>query len=235
MSGQSESEKSNPSPEVEFDVPIKFRKGINFKDQKASVNSAVAMINRIITELGVADLSETTMLDIGCGVKFTQAFYGRKIPIKRYHGVDVGHAIIKFLADNVKDERFTYKYIQIYNARYHRKGGERLSPDIDIDTRGWLFNLVSLFSVCTHLDPDDYQSMLRLARKHIEPEGTLIFTSFIDDTIEGDYIDKDPERPMFMAVYRESAVRKFAAEAGWSIKNLFQFGRGQHWVICKPV
>jgi 2-polyprenyl-3-methyl-5-hydroxy-6-metoxy-1,4-benzoquinol methylase len=226
--------KSDTPADVELDVPIQFRKGLLFRDQNASVASAVSMIGRIITELGVADLSDTAILDIGCGVKFTQAFYGRKIPVKRYHGVDVGFAMIKFLKDNVADERFSYKYIKVYNARYHRRGGEPLSADIDIGAKKQVFDLVCLFSVFTHLDPADYQAMLRLARKYISFDGTFIFTTFIDDSIDGDFIDKNPELPMHMAVYRENIVRKFAVEASWSIRNLFQFGKGQHWVICKP-
>ncbi len=215
-----------------FDVPTRFRRGALTKDQKAGVDSAVAMINLTARQLGVPDLSRTSVLDIGCGTKFTQAFYGRKIPVKRYHGVDVDPEMIDFLSSEVKDEQFSYKHIDVYNARYY-VAGKRLSADTDIGAEGETFDLICLFSVFTHLDPPDFQAMLELTRRYIAPSGTLVFTSFIDDKIPEDFKDNDPEQPLYMALYRESAVRKFARAAGWSIKKIVLPG-AQHWVVCNP-
>lgn len=216
----------------EFDVPERFRRGILTKYQKASVDSAVDMINAVIREMGLADLSDVETLDIGCGVKFTQAFYGRKIPAKRYHGVDVDADLIAFLASNVKDDRFTYKHIDIYNARYHRAGGP-LTVETDIGAQGKKFDLICLFSVLTHFAPADYQTMLKLARKYVAPGGTLIFTTFIDETIADFFEDSDPTQPLLLALYRGSAVREYVRAAGWTIKRMFQKG-AQHWIICEP-
>jgi Methyltransferase domain len=165
-------------------------------------------------------------------VKFTQALYGRKIPVKRYHGVDVNRRMIKFLIQNVKEPKFSCKYISIYNARYHRRGGEPLSADIDIGVPGQIFDLVCLFSVFTHLSPEDYQAMLHLTRKYVATDGTLIF---IDDTIEGDFVDLDPDFPLLKAVYRERAVREFADAANWSVTRIFRPGKRQHRIVCRPV
>jgi len=216
----------------EFDVPERFRRGALTKNQKASVDSAVDMIAAVARELGVDDLSGTSILDIGCGVKFTQAFYGRKVPVKRYHGVDVDPGLIEFLSSNVKDDRLSYKHIDIYNARYH-KTGQPLSVETDIGVRDETFDLVSLFSVFTHLAPPDYRTMLELARRYILPTGTFIFTTFIDETIPDFFKDSDPEKPLLMALYKESAVREFAAAAGWSMRRIF-LKRMQHWIVCDP-
>jgi SAM-dependent methyltransferase len=215
-----------------FDVPVRFRRGALTNNQKASVDSAVTMIAATARELGVADLSGTTILDIGCGTKFTQAFYGRKIPVKRYHGVDVDPDMIAFLSSAVKDERFSYKHIDVYNERYHT-AGKRLSADTDLGVPGETFDLICLFSVFTHLEPSDYQAMLELTRRRISPSGTLIFTSFIDNGLSEDFKDRDPEQPLHMALYRENAVREFARAARWSVNKIFLPG-AQHWVVCTP-
>ena len=220
------------SSDDEFDVPLKFRRGANKNNQKASIDSAVTMISEIAQELGIDDLSSASVLDIGCGVKFTQAFYGRKVPVKRYHGVEVNADMIEFLSSNVKDEKFSYKLIKAYNAFYHR-AGKPLSADSDIGVAGETFDVVCLFSVFTHLAPPDFRVMLELARKFISPTGTFIFTAFIDDTIPDVFKDSDPSQPLLMALYKESTVREFAAAAGWSIKRIF-LRRLQHWVVCKP-
>jgi len=211
---------------------MRFRRGSLTKDQKASVDSAVTMINLTAQELGVADLSQTSVLDIGCGTKFTQAFYGRNVPVKRYHGVDVDPELIGFLASAVKDERFSYRHIDVYNARYYN-AGERLSADTNLGVPGETFDLICLFSVFTHLDPSDFQVMLELTRRYIAPTGTLIFTTFIDNELSKDFEDKDPEQPLLMALYREAAVRKFARAARWSVNKILLPG-AQHWVVCKP-
>ncbi|MGD0866617.1 MAG: class I SAM-dependent methyltransferase [Rhizomicrobium sp.] len=218
---------------VEFDVPKQFRRGTLLKNQKASVDSAVKTIEMTARELGAADLSNTTVLDIGCGVKFTQAFYGRRVPVKRYHGIDVDPGMIAFLSENVKDGRFTYRHIDAYNERYN-KTGQPLSVDTDIGTNGELFDLVCLFSVFTHLAPPDYRAMLELARKYVSSNGKLIFTTFIDDTISGHFKDLDPDKPLLMAVYREDAVREFVTAADWSVHRLFVKGK-KSWLVCAPI
>jgi SAM-dependent methyltransferase len=227
--------RENTAGEVEFDVPAHLRRGALHADQRASVDNAVDILSWLASELGLPDLANTSMLDIGCGVKFTQALYGRRIPIKRYHGVEVDQRLIDFLAGNVKDPKFSYKFIAIYNARYHRRGGKPLSAQVDIGVPGQTFDLVCLFSVFTHLAPPDFRAMLNLARKYVAADGTLVFTAFIDDTIEGDFVDLDPARPLFKAVYRERAIREFVEAANWSVTRIFRPGSRQHRIVCRPV
>lgn len=220
--------------DVEFSVPIRFRKGALIKDQRASVGSAIELIEMMAAELGVPDLANTEVLDIGCGVKLTQAFYGRKIPVKHYHGVDVDRSMIEFLSENVVDSHFSYKYINVYNARYHKNGEKPLSVETDIGVGERRFDLICLFSVFTHLDPDDFRTMLSLCRKYVSCDGTLIFTSFIDDTILGAFLDSEPSQPLWKMLYRESSVRNFVSETKWSVKRIFRPGRRQHRIVCNP-
>ncbi len=43
------------------------------------------------------------------------------------------------------------------------------------------FDLICLFSVFTHLAPHDFEAMLRLLRRHVRPDGVLLFSLFLDD------------------------------------------------------
>jgi hypothetical protein len=47
------------------------------------------------------------------------------------------------------------------------------------------------------------------------------------------YKDSDRAQPLLIALSRESAVREFAAAAGWSVKRIF-LRSIQHWVVCEP-
>jgi SAM-dependent methyltransferase len=220
--------------EADFDVPAQFRKGSLRNDQKASIDSAVASIAQMAQEMGVEDLSRKSVLDIRCGVKFTQAFFGRQVKVKQYHGVDVDRDMIDYLSTHVKGRRFTYKHIDVYNAMYH-KSGPKLSADTDIGAKGRTFDLICLFSVFTHLVPEDFRAMLQLARRYIADDGTLLFTCFVDDTIPGDFKDFDPTRPLLRAIYRESAVRAFARETNWSVRDIRRHPGQQPLVVCSPV
>ena len=219
--------------EVEFDVPQHFRRGAGRQNQRASVDSAVDIIGTVAKEIGVPDLADTRVLDIGCGVRFTQVLYGRNIPVKRYHGVELDRGMIKFLESNVKDKRFSYRHISVYHEMYCRKGS-LLTPDVDIGAAGQEFDLISLFSVFTHLAPRDFQAMLALTRKYIARDGHLIFTSFIDETIEGEFMDFVPGRPLLRAHYREEVIRKYASATNWSVNRIFRPPKQQHWVVCRP-
>jgi 2-polyprenyl-3-methyl-5-hydroxy-6-metoxy-1,4-benzoquinol methylase len=218
---------------TEFDVPIRLRKGRYRSDQAASIAAAEKEIATLAQEMGVADLSDKAVLDIGCGVKFTQAFYGRGIPVKQYHGVDVDGAMIEFLSSNVFNDKFSYKHIDVYNEMYNKRG-DALSPDTDIGAAGREFDLICLFSVFTHLAPTDYVAMLRLARKYIAPNGKLIYTTCIDEQITEKFKDTFKDQPLLKAVYREDAVREMLASAKWAPTRLFKLGAAKTWDVCEP-
>jgi len=76
-------------------------------------------------------------------------------------------------------------------------------PEID----GRRFDLICLFSVFTHLAPDDYVAMLRLLRRFIRPDGRLFFTLFLNEESEGGYGYVD-QLSIAMAASADPGVRK---------------------------
>jgi SAM-dependent methyltransferase len=218
---------------TEFAVPLRLRKGRFRNDQAASIASAEEDIKMLAREMGVPDLSEKRVLDIGCGVKFTQAFYGRGVPVGQYHGVDVDGSMIDFLASNVFDDRFSYKHIDVYNEMYN-KHGERLSPQTDIGAAGRQFDLICLFSVFTHLAPKDYAAMLKLTRKYAAPKGKLIYTGYFDEQIPGKFKDAFKGQPLLKAVYRKDTVCEMLAGANWNPTRFFKQGSAKIWIVCEP-
>jgi SAM-dependent methyltransferase len=219
--------------EKEFVVPQYLRKGRYKNDQMASIESAEETIRTLAHEMGVLDLSEKTVLDIGCGVKFTQAFYGRNVPVKQYHGVDVDGPMIDFLVSNVFDDKFSYKHIDVYNEMYH-KSGAALSAQTNIGASGRQFDLICLFSVFTHFAPKDYMAMLKLTRNYVAPKGKLIYTAFIDNRIRGKFKDAFAVQPLLKAVYKKDAVRAMLAAARWKPTRFFKHGSAKMWIVCEP-
>jgi SAM-dependent methyltransferase len=174
------------SPQYRFEmppqlqVPREFRRG-HRKDEEGEIRSAVALIEHLTRHFGLDDLSQTDILDVGCGVKLTQAFLAFDLPVRSYVGIDVYEAMIDFLRTNVDDPRFEYHHVNMHNARYNPTG-ERMTEDTRLPLgEGTTFDIICLFSVFTHLAPHDYPLMLKLLRRYVRPDGRLIYSLYIDE------------------------------------------------------
>ncbi len=166
----------------EIHAPMKFSRGVAQGDK--AMQSALWLLQYLCTQLGLDDLSHIEMLDFGCGVKFTEAFINRGLAIKRYVGVDVDEEMIKWLRDTVDDGRFEYSHLDAHNQRYN-PGGQPLSDVMELPIDGRTFDLITLFSVFTHLAPHDYRAMLTLLRRYARHGTRLIYSLYIDELTEG--------------------------------------------------
>lgn len=163
----------------ELRVPARLRQGALAGDEDASIESAVWLIEHVCHHLGLDDLGSTEVLDFGCGVKLTQAFINRSLPIKRYVGVDVNAEMIQYLREHVHDQRFEHHHINAHNDLYNPHG-ELLSTTVQLPIEGQTFDLICLFSVFTHLAPHDFRVMLELLRRFAKPAGKLFFSLYVD-------------------------------------------------------
>ncbi|MEO0437740.1 MAG: class I SAM-dependent methyltransferase [Pseudomonadota bacterium] len=235
--------------QTELDVPIELRRGRHRGDEKTSVASAVKILRYLAEHLGLRDFGATDMLDMGCGVKFTQAFLNEKLPIRKYVGIDLYPEMINFLKDTVTDSRFSYGHANIHNEMYN-PDGRPLARFEELPVGEQRFDVIALLSVFTHLEPTDYVSMLRLLRKYVKPEGRLVYSLFIDEITErgfglidtyqkmlerrfavaapppelervvAPFRDLDPSQPLKWALYSEAHARELIANTGWEIVSL---------------
>jgi len=154
------------------------------RDPKVVVDQAEWLIAHMCEHLDLDDLSHVDVLDMGCGVRFTEAFLNRGTPIQRYVGVDTASDVIAYLHAHVDDPRLSYVHIDAHNDLYNPTGApltELTIPELD----GQQFDVICLFSVFTHLAPHDYVSVLRLLRRFVRPNGKLFFTLFINEETPG--------------------------------------------------
>jgi SAM-dependent methyltransferase len=134
--------------------------------------------------LGLTDLSNQDILDVGCGTKFTQAFVNHDIPVRRYVGIDVYRGMIEFLKTSVTDPRFEFHHIDVRNELYN-PNAPPMTEDIDLGVGDQTFDIIWLFSVFTHLAPRDYTVMLKLLRRYVRHSGRLLYTLFVDELTDG--------------------------------------------------
>ena len=240
-----------------LEVPRRFRRGQRADDENETMQSAVWLIDHLCEHAGIPDLGGVDLLDIGCGVKFTQAILAHALPLQRYVGVDVYRDMVEFLQDAVTDSRFAYAHIDAHNELYNPTG--RPLTDLGhLSVDDQRFDLISLFSVFTHLAPHDFQAMLRLARAHIRPHGLLFFTLFLNETTSGGnglmdalvrrgaatvegaeppaFVDLDPATPLKWAVYSRPYALELIEGTGWEVAEVADpVGFVQHHIVCRPV
>lgn len=209
-----------------LDVPPALRRGMPRRPD-AWEGSAVTLLELI------RDLHpDPVILDVGCGTRFAKVITERDIPVRGYVGVDVSAEIISFLNENVTDPRLAFHHLDAHNERYN-PGGRPLDSFTRLPV-GDEFDVISLFSVFTHLAPHDFSTMLGLVRHHIADDGRLIFSLFLGD-VDG-FEDKVPARPLLEAVYAEAYARELIDGTGWQVISLNQPVRGviQHYFVCRP-
>ena len=144
------------------------------------VASARSLLDLMCRVAEVEDLGSISVLDIGCGTNLVKVFREERRPIGRYVGVDASAEIIDFLQDNVADRRFEFHHIDVHNERYN-PAGTPLRDYEPLPLVDQQFDLITLFSVFTHLAPHDYTTMLRVLRPHAHAKTRLLFSLFVDE------------------------------------------------------
>ena len=138
-----------------------------------------ALIELAIQRVGLVSLKHTDVLDVGCGVRFTQTLINRRIPIRSYTGIEVHRPIVDYLRERVEpfDDRFRFIHWDVQNAMYNPGARIRIgdTPSLPVSTS---FDLIWLFSVFTHLDEGDAQALLSHIRSVVRPTGSLFFSAF---------------------------------------------------------
>lgn len=194
------------------------------------------LINLATQAVGLQNLKNVDVLDVGCGVRFTMTIINRKIPIKSYTGIEVHQPIVKFLHDNVEtyDKRFKFVHWNVSNQMYNR-GGDDLATQKELPVDG-SFDLIWLFSVFTHLNPSDSLSLLRLLRKYVRNDGKLFFTAFIDDELD-EFDDRIKDKPLLNAFYGRKYMQSLIEQGGWKIQAFHKKDPSnyiQHYIVCSP-
>jgi SAM-dependent methyltransferase len=238
-----------------LDVPRRFQRSLK-KDEEFAILSARLMIPELARLCGHDDLGELSVLDVGCGVKFSQVLVNDGLPIGRYVGVDVYRPMIEFLRENVTDERFEFHHVDFRNERYNPEG-IAMTADSRLPVPETAFDVICLFSVFTHLDPSDYVAILKLLRRYVKPTGRAVYSIFLDrlsSTGHGlmdawarkmgeqavgkteTYRDFTHDDPLKQALYSEEYARELVEDTGWRVDRIIEPTEYvQHQFVVVPV
>ena len=221
-----------------LNVPKKFNRNTTEIAALGTESTGQQLIELAMDETGIATLENVDVLDVGCGVRFTQTLINRAIPIGSYTGIEVHRPLVEFLKETVeaKDGRFRFVHCDIRNAAYNPNGEVSLLQLDQLPVDG-NYDQIWLFSVFTHLNTEDAEAMLRLLRRQVRPSGTLFFSAFIDPELEG-FEDHIPETPLYNAYFGLNTMNKLIEQAGWTIESFHKRDDSQlliaDYFVCSP-
>ena len=182
------------SPASGLPVPPELQRG-KHRERQEWIESGLFVVDVLCRTIERPDLAGVDVLDVGCGTKIVKTILDNGQPVGRYVGIDVAAPLIEWLQANVHDPRFEFHHLPARNDLYN-PGGTPLAEFPSLPTDLEAFDLIGLFSVFTHLAPDDYVAMLRLLRRHVRPDGRLVFSVFLND----------PEHPSPFALALEAKL-----------------------------
>lgn len=122
------------------------------------------------------------ILDVGCGAgRLAIGLIHTKTAIRSYRGIDVSKDRVNWCTSNITatDSRFEFAFLDINNRRYNPKGKSRIS-EIHFNEK---FDVIYLYSVFSHMMPDDVEAYLTLFKKILDTNGKLFLTLFVADGV----------------------------------------------------
>lgn len=175
-----------------------------------------SLLSELARRVGRPSLVGLDLLDLGCGVRFTQTLINRNLPFASYTGIEVHAPIVKWLKEHVEvnDERFKFVHWNVHNSMYNPHALP-MATHQKLPVSG-NYDLIMGFSLFTHLAPADAICILRLARKAVRPNGFLFFSAFCDDSVN-QFEDRIPAKPLLNAYYNRSYLENLINEADWAL------------------
>jgi SAM-dependent methyltransferase len=197
-------------------MPEKFNKnesGVRARGTPAYTGGM--LIEYMCRRIGIADLGQRRVLDLGCGCRFAEALTNLSLPIGYYFGIDLDREMIDWLSGHITDPRLRFQWWDARNPSYNPLG-QPLSDFAALPVDGQTFDIACMFSVITHQLPDDAERLLRLLRLCILPTGHLFFSATLESIAEG-YRELVPDHPTAHSAYSADHMLAIIDRAGWRI------------------
>jgi SAM-dependent methyltransferase len=183
---------------------------------------------------------DSRVLDIGCGYGRLPHGLLRRGFAGRYLGFDILERQIGWCQRNLARSGVEFRHLDLQNDRYNPDGGGSLA---ELELGGEQFDVIALYSVFTHLWPEDVTAYLKLGSSALAPGGRMLATCFLTDD-EWRRLDAagkagirfpfersptcryaNEESPLHMVGYEVDWMLEAAASAGLRPALRPQFGR----------
>lgn len=155
--------------------PSKNSKNVRKLGKPAETGKMV--LDYVCSKLDIESFAGKSVLDIGCGFRMVRTILENDMEVGHYTGVELDSDLIKYLQNEINDPRFDFLYANQKNNYYNPQGGDDFASLNRSLTRD--YDIITMFSVITHQDPDEARKTFNLARNSINSNGRLVFTACI--------------------------------------------------------
>jgi len=157
--------------------------GDQFKSDEYFLASANAEAQRLVQECGLPKGGR--VLDLGCGVgRLPIGILASGVDVGAYRGVDVDSRSIRWCKQHIESfhPRFHFIHTNVRNARYN-PNGLPVNVSFHLPFGDHDFDAIYLYSVFSHMLPDDVRVYCREFRRVLAPEGVVFLTAFVEDDV----------------------------------------------------
>jgi len=182
--------------------------------------TGIHLLNSMCRRLGWGSLAGKRLLDYGCGVRFARTIVNLDMEIGCYTGVDVNRKSISWLQEHVKDRRLRFVNVDLHHPIYNPNGvaarDHRALARLDLAD----FDAICMFSVVTHMDPDETQLILTMLQACVPVGGALYFTAFVEENVQS-YAERDPQKPRILSTYHPEFLVSLVEQCGWEVSAMY--------------
>lgn len=206
--------------------------GPNFQDDGFYLESAKKEADRLVEDLGLT--RESSLLDVGSGPgRLAIGILQRVGEIRAYRGVDVAERSVRWGESHITSDHpsFQFLHIDVENTRYNPDGAASDS-DFTFPFGDKEFDIITLYSVFTHMLTDGVRTYLKEFDRILLPDGRLYLTAFVEDDVpdveenpEG-YLGREWKGPLHCVRYDREFFEKLLEESGFRLDG-FDTTRGK--------
>ena len=157
--------------------------GPRFADDEFFLQSGLSNVRKLEQITGLD--GQARVLDVGCGSgRLLLGLLQRYGSIKEFAGLDVHRPMIEWSQENLAalspDIKFVWHDVQ--NERYNPKG-KALTKARSWPLESNHFDLITLFSVFSHMWLKDIRHYLTEMKRVLDPGGKIFLTLFVEDDV----------------------------------------------------
>lgn len=206
--------------------------GPNFQNDEFYLGSARKEADWLAGRFGLS--RESSLLDVGSGPgRLAIGITQRVGEIEKYRGVDVSEESVRWGQKHITPEHpnFQFIHIDVENRRYN-PGGSGKDSGFGFPFADEEFDLITLYSVFTHMLTDGVRSYLKDFRRILKPEGRIYLTAFLEDDVPDveenpqGYLGREWKGDLHCVRYNREFFEKLLDENGFRMDEL-DSGKGK--------
>lgn len=165
--------------------------GENFRDDEFYLESAKRDAARLVELLGLS--LESSLMDVGAGPGRLAIGIAQTVgEISKYRGVDVSEKMVRWGQERITPEHpnFQFLHIDVENRRYNPDGSGK-DEDFTFPLADGEFDIITLYSVFTHMLTDGVRAYLKEFQRLLRPGGRIYLTAFLEENVPE--VEENPE------------------------------------------